>query len=227
MKNTKKTKTKLSILGVAVIAGVLAIGSLGVFNNTNDVAVEPSTVSKPHEIPFYQGVPMLQAGIASLDQEKFHEVSVEKYPWLGRAIQNGEAIVSDREVEEFFVLSNDNYYYKVGSEMYFVNYVDANIRLDTHYVKAFPYDDAVDNAKSLDVSNVSWIQKALNDPYAWVEIPESDYNSFMDFKSTGADIRTVDGDFNLRYVGANSEELKMPENKDLVAKSTGVFENGT
>lgn len=47
----------------------------------------------------------------------------------------------------------------------------------------------------------------------------------MDFKSTGADIRTIDGDFNLRYVGANSEELKMSENKDLVAKSTGVFEN--
>jgi hypothetical protein len=46
----------------------------------------------------------------------------------------------------------------------------------------------------------------------------------MNFKSTGADIRTTDGDFNLRYVGANSEELKMPENKDLVAKSTGVFE---
>lgn len=109
--------------------------------------------------------------------------------------------------------------------MYFINYVDANIRLDKHYIKAFPYDDAIDNAKSLDVSNISWIQKALTNPYTWIEIPESDYNSFMDFKSTGVNIRTIDGDFNLRYVGANSEELKMPENKDLVAKSTGVFEN--
>lgn len=85
--------------------------------------------------------------------------------------------------------------------------------------------DAVDNTKSLDVSNISWIQKALNNPYTWIEISESDYNSFMVFKSTGADIRTIDGDFNLRYVGANSEELKMVENKDLVLKSTGVFEN--
>lgn len=222
-KMTSKTTHKVGLISAlsAVIAFAVIVGTISL--EIPEIASEPETVGTPADVRFYQGVPMLRLGEVIGDKTKYNQVSTGQYDWLDRVIKQGETIVSDKEVEEFFEVRNGNPYFRVDSEMYFISYSDAKIRLDTNYIKAYPYDLPKLDSKTLNVSEYSWLEKAINNPYEWIEISTDEYNTFKNFERTGTDVRTEKGDYSIRYVGENSKELQLDDNADLVAKSTGEF----
>lgn len=220
------SKTKLSIFSVAGIAVIAALASGFIINdNAFEPVSEPATVPNPDATSPWQGVPMLRANEAPAKQESFNAVSTEKFPWLDRVITKGEAIVNDEELEEFFKISDGNFYYLVDSQMYLLSFNHANIRLDQHYVKAFPYDDEKPGLKSANTEANPWLQKATSSPYKWIQISEAEANSFMNFKVTGTDVSTVNSDMRISYVGPLSEEARSLAYQNIVEMSKGDFEN--
>lgn len=225
-------KTKLSIF---VIAGIVALATVATTITLDEqittqekphmeFSVEPSSVEPPNATEPWQGVPMLRANVAFDQDSKALELDTKTYSWLERAVRNGETIVTDRELNEFFAIADGNYNFKVNSEVYKLSFNHANIRLDQHYVKAFPYDEPRLTVKEASFAENTWMQKATNHPYDWIQISESEANSLMNFKLTGSDVRTLNGDVRVQYIGPLSEEVRSVDYKDILAKSTGTFE---
>jgi len=223
---TSKTHKVGIISAMSVIVAIASIMAIPGIEQNEPIGIEPSDVSLPYEVPFWQGVPTLAMNEAPYSDAKYNEVDSKKYPWLQRLIENSETIVNDREIKEFFDVSDGNYLYKVDGKLYTIHYTDnPTVRLDTHYVKLMPLDNVPTDARNVASVSDSWLQKAMSNPYKWVEISETDLADFKQFSKDGRNISIDETGYNLRYIGADLPELKNAEYKDTLNKSVGIFED--
>ncbi len=216
--NTKKLSL-IAIIAVAIIASVFTINET---NNTEHIVVEPSNVPKPNEIPFYQGVMMLQA-YEIQDPRAFHDVSIQDYPWIQRVVEGEQVIVNHDEVNQFFALAEDDvYYFKVtlpnsDTGFYHITYSDVRIDLDQHYLKATHIENPRSDIKKVDANQHDWLKKIQSDPYHWIPISDSQIDSYKAFIAIeGNKVSTAQGNFNILYVGPDTPELKLPQYRHVL-----------
>lgn len=223
---TSKTTYKVGL--ISAISVIVAFASIMSISETQimepEIKSEPSDVSYPYEIPFWQGVPTLAMNESPSEKTNYHELNPKDFTWLQRLVENNETIVNDKEIREFFDVSEDNYLYKVNGVVYTIHYTDnPTVRLDQHYVKVMPLDNLSEDARTVTSSENIWLQKGLSNPYKWVEVSSAELADYKTFSKDGRNI-SVDGTgYNLRYLGADLPELEQKDFEDTLNKSVGIF----
>lgn len=222
------TKTKFSIFAVAGIVAIVAMASGFILDDNNQTTLsqteklvmdgEPKTVSKPHEYTHWTGVPILESSPASMDRDEFHLVKSGQYDWLDRAIENGNAIATTDELQEWDEVSDGNYYFKVDGTMYTIHYSTAKVNLENDYIRVFPLDNPSQNSRSV---STDLIEKGLDDPYNWVQISNAQANEYFNLKVDGSEFKTSNGDVRLQYIGKLSPESSSLDYKSIVDRSAG------
>lgn len=226
-------------LSIFVLAGIVALSSVAatiMLDETNNATLvtmpivtesdnqnqeihgEPKNVSKPSEYKYWTGVPLLQAMPASMDRENYHNVSPTEFDWLKRSIDNGIAIVDKDDLREFEKISNGNYYFKVGENMYTIHYSTAKVNLEEHYIRAIPQDNDKPSSK---ISESDLISKSLEDPYRWIKINEDEVSQYLTLTENGKLFNTSQGDIELQYIGKNSPESSLQQYETIVDRSAG------
>lgn len=215
-----------AILGVFAVAGTFMMSNLDQSLSTTEfepiLQSEPEDASYPNEYQFKTGVALLTSEkIPSNDNLSYHRVSENQFGWLSRAVQNGVAIVTEKEIDQYFTMfgkehNNFEVVTKDAVNYYRITYSEPPLDIEKNYVYVYEFDEANPSHKALNSNFNSALSQAMEKPFRWHLVDDTLAQSLkselsskgITFKST-----TTNGDksFNVLYVGKNSQEFTNPE----------------
>jgi len=225
------TKTKLSIFILSGIVAIVATMS-GLMLSYNDSTTNTTTALEPTEELVVEkisdtprpsdtmrvGVQFLAIDPRNEEPDKYHEVKVDRYAWIQRLLTDGETIVNEKELEEYFSIVDSDNNPKFGVTMhdgtveyYTISFYEVqNFDLDRHYIKVYPlYDQSTKNLRHLEQEDSSWMTELSKDRFRWVLVDDAIYDKYKNATLEGKqfNIMTAKGIFEnveLRYAGADS-----------------------
>lgn len=220
MTTATKSITKKNI---AVIAGVVALmGTFLIFLSSTSEEIEisnttsiPEAESENPPLPVdapRTGVPFLIAYPLAMKPTNYHEIDVNTNSWISRAIKNGETVISEQEIKDFFSIAEDrNYFFGVKSndvtKYYEIEYREVPISMELHNIKAYRLEVVPDTFIPVDMSNNSWLKKAIENEFRWIQIDNPSATALTQLsKNENFNFKTVlenghNGYYNIRYAG--------------------------
>lgn len=185
---------------------------------TEELIVEKIEDTPSASVTQRVGVQFLSIDPRSTIPEKYHEVKAANYSWIQRLLTDGETMVNEKELNEYFKIIDADSNVKFGITMddgsveyYSIFFYEVqNMDPSRHYIKVYPlYDQPTKNLRTVSTESNSWLTKLSDDRFSWVLVDENTYNDYKNLVLEGNHLRMMNSDgifenVRLQYAGANS-----------------------
>lgn len=239
------------VIIVSIMAVITSIALISILNNSG--APNPDlNVTSEKEAP--KPTQINTSGISNLvafelpstyiDPQYYYLIKEGEYNFIDRVIKNGITLITDDELKTYYDKFSDPskaYTFGIststGIKYYVIHYFETPLSLENHNITVTIPDvdeQLVEQFKQLPVEVKEYIKEAIADPYQWHVVDEDKARAIVSLlRKDGISFRTTidnyigkgeEGIIRILYLGPYSEELQMPEFKEIygdIGKSLG------
>lgn len=239
-------------IALAIIASIILASNINKYIPDKDsTASEGASSSEPEPDRInVSGISYLVAfelPSEYMDPQYYYPVKKGEYDFIDRAIKNGITLITEDELRKYYeVFSESDKAYTFGVSTitgdiryYVINYFETPLSLENHNIKITMPDIGhlpLEEFEQLPLDIKEYLKEAIADPYQWHTIDDDSAAPLVSLlRKDGILFRTTVDNYigngeemviKILYLGPYSEELQMPEFKDIYGDIGIVSKDG-